>query len=128
MAGFAKILPDKAILKPTLVLFAVTFLLQFIGIIYSALETDPPASYSLLQPLAFFWVICWWFEAEIRRTKSHWPLDTGMLLYAAWFLFLPIYLIKTRGISGLLGIAGFVASIIAAWITATLLILFVWYR
>src|SRR5688572_32333384 len=108
MRSLANILPDKATLKPTVALFAVTFLSQFVSIIYSAFQIDPPPSYSLLEPLAFLWVVCWWFEAEMRQAKTHWPLDTGMLLYLAWFLFLPIYLIKTRGMRGLIGIAGFV--------------------
>jgi len=126
MNGLANILPDKAILKPSLALFTVTFLLQFIALIYSAFQIDPPPSYALLEPIAFLWVVCWWFEAEMRRSKTHWPLDAGMLLYATWFLFLPIYLIKTRGVSGIIGIAGFVASMIAGWIAATVLILLIW--
>lgn len=127
MKSLTKILPDKQICKPTYVLFAVVFVQQFINLLYSAFETQPPAVNSLLQSFAFLWAICWWFEAEIRRAKSRWPMDTGILLYAAWFVFLPVYLIKTRGVSGLIGIAGFVVSAIAGWLAAALLIVLVWY-
>ena len=123
LSRLARILPDRSLLKPTIALFFVVFLHQFINIMYAGLQIAPPALISLLLSFAFLWVVCWWFEAEFTRTKAHWPMDTGMLLNAAWFVLLPVYLVKTRGLSSLLGIAGFIASAVAAWISATVIIL-----
>jgi hypothetical protein len=49
-----------------------------------------------------------------------------MLVGVAWFVVLPVYLIKTRGPRGILGIAGFVASLLVGWAFAVLVILLFW--
>ena len=124
MSNLARILPDRSILKPTVALFAVVFLYQFINILYAAIEMDLPAPISLLLSFAFLWVVCWWFDADLSRTNARWPIDTGMLLYVAWFLLIPVHLIKTRGLSGsLLGIGAFITSVIAGWIAAAIVII-----
>ncbi len=122
MDRFAKIIPDKAMLWPSVAVFAVTFVLQFIDLTYQAFQIDPPPSHSLLVPIAYLWAVSLWFEADSSREGNRLPLDTGLLLSVAWLVLLPIYLIVTRGWAGLIGVAGFVASAIAAWIVATIIL------
>lgn len=127
MNALARLLPAGPLLKPTIALFATTFVAQLVGLSYSAFQIEPAPAVSLLEPLAFLWAVCWWFEAEAKHARVQLPMDTGMLLYVAWFVLIPIYLIKTRGLKGLWGIAAFIATILVAWAMANLIILLVWY-
>lgn len=120
-------LPAPSMRIPAFALFATTFVWQFVGMSYAAFQIETPPLISLLQPLGLLWAVCFWFEAEIKRANKHLPMDAGLLLYVAWFIWIPIYLIKTRGVSGLWGIAGFIATVFAAWAATSLFIFFVWY-
>jgi len=122
----AKFLPDKAIIKPVMALFALTFISQFVGMFYSSFELAPPPRFTFLEWFAFIFVLCWLFESEMDRRKIHGPFDSGMFLYAAWFVVLPIYFVISRGLWGLFGVFAFVAVVFTAWLSVTIVLIVGW--
>jgi len=108
--------------KPAIIFFSLLFGSQFVAILYSSYEIELPPLYSLLEKIAFLWVVCSWVDTEMKQTGRRWSLDVGLFLSFAWLVLIPIYLVKTRGMRGLIGIAAFIATIIAAWIAAAFVI------
>ena len=112
---------------PTKFLLLFVFLSQFIVTIYSTRQITPPISFELLNPLAFLWLIWWWLKEDSKLTRVKWPIDFGMFLYFAWMFLVPYHLFKTRGIKGLWGIFLFIGILIAAWISAAVIAVIIWY-
>ena len=97
---------------------------QFVTGVYLARETGPPPAFTVLYPLGLLWVVGWWLRDDSRKRGVGWVFDMGLFLYIAWPLFMPYYLLKTRGAKGLLVILGFAAAYVGALLAgATLYVL-----
>jgi hypothetical protein len=83
-----------------LYLFLITT--QVVGGVYLAREAEPPPAFSFLYPLGLLWVVGWWLRVDSRERGVAWVFDMGLFLYIAWPVFMPYYLLKTRGAKGLL--------------------------
>jgi hypothetical protein len=104
---------------PTKVLFAFTFLHQFVAVMYASLGIEHLPLYEVLGWLASYWIICWWLIEDSKRTGTRWPLDLGYFLLAAWFLILPYHLFRTRGTKkALIGILAYTGVILVGWLLA----------
>ncbi|MDQ3918173.1 MAG: hypothetical protein M3348_06815 [Acidobacteriota bacterium] len=79
--------------------FAAT---QFVTGLYLARRAALPPAFTLLYPLGLLWAVGWWLRDDSRRRGVAWVFDMGLFLYIAWPLFMPYYLLKTRGAKGLL--------------------------
>ncbi|MGH9946622.1 MAG: hypothetical protein ACRD6X_05420 [Pyrinomonadaceae bacterium] len=108
--------------KSTIALFAYTFCGQLVLLLYSVWDMPLPAVFDILYPIAFLWVVAWWFSEDCNAAGDRWPLDMGMYLYAGWMFILPYYLFKTRGAKGFVGILAFVGVNLAAWVVALILV------
>jgi hypothetical protein len=102
----------------TIVLLTYSFCGQLVALLYGVWGVPLPAILETLYPLAFLWIISWWFVEDTRTQGQSWPLDMGMFLYSGWIFFIPYYLFKTRGVKGFVGILAFAGVNIAAWIAA----------
>ncbi len=112
---------------PAKVLFLFTFFVQFVGVLYSAGGIELPPLFDTIQPVAFLWLSWWWLKEDSRQTGVSWPLDMGMFLYMAWIVVLPYHLFKTRGPKGFLAIIMFIGVLSAAWITAAIISVLIWF-
>ncbi len=108
------------IISPTVMLYFLLILAQFIGGIYIGLDTDIPANIQLLYWISFMWAIGWWLVQDNRTYKVSWMHDMGLLLYLAWPLVVPAYLIKTRRIKAIRTILVFVGIFITATIVGAI--------
>jgi hypothetical protein len=88
---------------------------------YLAGSIEPPPPFGLLYALGFLWVIGWWLLKDSRKRGVEWVLDMGLFLYLAWPLILPYYLLKTRGVKGLLVILVFIGVFVMAAIVGGVL-------
>lgn len=113
-----------SISRPSKVLFAFTFAVQLIGSLYESWLSEPPLAYSYLLHFAHASILLWWLKEDTRNADETLPLDYGFFLYLAWFVIIPYHLFATRGLRGFVGIFGYIAAILAGWLTAVLIVLF----
>lgn len=109
---------------PTLLLYLFVIAAQVVTGVYLAREAEPPPAFTVLYPLGLLWVVGRWLRDDSRRRGVAWVFDMGLFLYIAWPLFMPYYLLKTRGAKGLLVILGFAVAYVGALLAgATLYVL-----
>jgi hypothetical protein len=100
--------------SPAALLYLFLVVAQVVTGVYLAREAQPPPAFSLLYPLGLLWAVGWWLRDDSRKRGVGWVFDMGLFLYIAWPLFMPYYLLKTRGAKGLLVILGFAAVYVGA--------------
>jgi len=105
---------SQRILSPTALLYAFVLITQFGYGLYLGLQMEAPGAYTLLHWAAQLWIIGWWLRTDSRKRGIVWVYDLGFFLCIAWPLFMPYYLVKTRGPKGLLVILSFVAAYVGA--------------
>jgi hypothetical protein len=93
-----------------ILLLAIIILLQTASGLYAVYDMSPPAAFSVIGYLGIFWLIGDWFTKDCKIRKIEWAFDMGSLLYLSWPIFIPYYLIKTKGLISALEICfGFIA-------------------
>jgi len=102
------------IASPTAWLYIYLTIVQIVSGFYLAGSIKPPPSFALLYTFGLFWGISWWLLKDSRKRGVGWVLDMGLFLYIAWPLIVPYYLLKTRGVKGLLVILVFIGVYLMA--------------
>lgn len=107
--------------SPTALVYVLTIIAQLATGIYLAGDVEPPPAFTLLYALSFLWVMGWWLlkDSKLRSVSS--VLDMGLFLYIAWPVVMPYYLIKTRGLRGLLAILVFAVVYVGAFMVGVAL-------
>lgn len=113
--------------RPAQVLFAFTFAVQLINGLYEAWMLEPSSAYSYLLYFAQASILLWWLTEDSKQTGDTWPLDLGYFIYLAWPVLILYHLFATRGFRGLIGILGYVGTIVAGWLAAVLVVqIYLW--
>ena len=99
---------------PTVLLYIFVTLTQVGRGVYLAGQLEAPESFAWISPFAFLWVLGWWLITDSRKRGARLVYDMGLFLYIAWPLFMPYYLLKTRGAKGLLVVLAFASAYVAA--------------
>ncbi len=97
-----------------LLCWAVPLTLNFAAGLMSAVGADTSLALNLLGYIATGWAFGIWLKRDNRMSELRGVMDLGYLLYVAWALFLPYYLLKTRGVKASFIIVGFVVAYICA--------------
>lgn len=100
------------IFSPAVLLYAFVVITQISRGIYTVLEGDAPAFLTFVIALGFVWIVGWWMRRDSQRRGIAWVYDMGMFLYILWPFIMPYYLLKSRGVRGLLVIFGFAVAYI----------------
>ena len=79
-------------------LLGIIVLLQTASGFYAIYDMPPPAAFSVFGYFGIFWLIGDWFIKDSKIRKIEWAFDMGSLLYISWPIFIPYYLLKTRGL------------------------------
>jgi hypothetical protein len=107
--------------SPTTLLYLFLFATQAVTGFYLALRTELPPAFTVLYPLGLLWAVGWWLRRDSRARGAGWVFDMGLFLYVAWPVFMPYYLLKTRGAKGLLVVLGFAAAYLGGLIAGVTL-------
>ncbi|HEV7684797.1 MAG TPA: hypothetical protein VGO68_21990 [Pyrinomonadaceae bacterium] len=114
------------IFSPTVLLYAFVVVTQIGRGIYIVLEGDAPAFFTFVTALGFVWIVGWWMRRDSQRRGIAWVYDMGMFLYILWPLIMPSYLLKSRGVRGLLVVLGFaiayIGGLLVGGLTASLFV------
>jgi hypothetical protein len=108
------------IFSPTVLLYVFVVITQIGRGIYIVLEGDAPAPLIFVTALGFIWIVGWWMRRDSQRRGIAWVYDMGMFLYMLWPFIMPYYLLKTRGVRGLLVILGFAVAYIGGLLVGAL--------
>jgi len=100
--------------RVTAFLYLFLIITQFVTGVYLASGLEQPPIFVLLYFFAFLWIIGWWLQEDARRRGISWVYDSGFLLYVAWPLVMPYYLLKSRGAKGILVVLAFIGVYIGA--------------
>lgn len=109
------------IFSPASLVYLTVAITHFAQGIYLGAYFEPPAGFVFLDWVLFIWVIGWWVLADSRKRGAELTYDTGLFLVIAWPIFMPYYLLKTRGAKGLLIILTFIAVYFGAAIIGIIL-------
>jgi hypothetical protein len=107
----------------TAFLYLFLIITQIVTGAYVASGREPPPVFSLIYLFGFLWIIGWWLRDDARRRGISWVYDIGFFLFLAWPFVMPYYLLKSRGIKGILVLLAFIAVYIGASILGIVLYL-----
>jgi hypothetical protein len=102
------------ILSPGPLLYSFVVITQFAYGAYLGAKLEFPGAVTFLFHVGLLWAVGWWLRNDSHRRGVLSVYDLGFFLYLAWPIVMPYYLIKTRGVKGLLVMLGFVAAYIGA--------------
>jgi hypothetical protein len=106
--------PFPKLFSPTALLYTYLVVTMVPRGFYSAGRIELPDGFTVFYPLGFLWIIGWWLRDDSRKQGVGWIYDMGLFLYIAWPFIMPYYLLKTRGLRGLLVTLAFVAVCVGA--------------
>lgn len=105
-----------------LILLAILmFVYQLGAVFYFARGLEPPPTLEFLYSCAFICGVVWWLRAESRKHSITMVYCPGLLISVGWVVLIPYYLLKARGVKGLIPLLGLVGSFIGAYLLAILL-------
>jgi hypothetical protein len=77
------------------------FLERIVDGLYQGLGRELPPSAPFLGTVFMLSSLYAWFWSYSRAQRVPWVMDMGWLLFAAWMIVLPYYILKTEGRKGL---------------------------
>jgi hypothetical protein len=80
------------------------------------LESVP--GFEFLYDAAFLCGVVWWLKAEARKDAIKLVYCPGLLVGVGWIIIIPYYLIKTRGVRGLIPLFALIGSFLSAHLLA----------
>ncbi len=101
-----KLLPK--LFSPVALLYTYLILTSMALGSYRARGVEAPDAFAVILPLGYLWIVGWWLLTDSRERGVAWPWDLGLFLHIAWPFIMPYYLLKTRGLRGLLVVLIFV--------------------
>jgi hypothetical protein len=110
---------------PAPLLYFFVVITQFAYGAYIGAQLPFPEVITLIYHVGILWAIGWWLRTDSRRRGVLSVYDLGLILYLAWPIVMPYYLVKTRGAKGLLVILGFVVAYVGATLLGALLLVVV---
>ena len=102
------------ILSPAPLLYSFVVITQFAYGAYLGAQLEFPGAVTFLFTVGMLWAVGWWLRRDSHRRGVLSVYDLGFFLYLAWPIVMPYYLIKTRGVKGLIVMLGFVSAYVGA--------------
>ena len=97
-----------------LLCWAVPLTLNFVTGFEASARVEFSPIFTLFFALAPGLGFSWWMQRDNRLPELRGVLDVGYAVLLAWYLFVPYYLLRTRGVRALLIIGGFVGAYFCA--------------
>ena len=98
----------------TALIVVLTVFMAFTAGVYWAAGLDGPArSHQLLWYVAWWWTLTLWVVMDARERHLPLAFDQGLFVYLAWPVYIPVYLVRSRGVMGLVWLGAFVGIYVA---------------
>ncbi len=98
-------------------LFAMSAAMGVAEVLFNSQGDMLSDSSQTLWALVFMIVSIMWAQADTEICQYEKPFDFGLFMYLFWYLSLPYYLYRTRGLEGLVLYLGFMALWLGPWLT-----------
>jgi hypothetical protein len=105
-------------------LCALVFVYHFASGIYYARGLGPSPTIEFLYPAAFVCGVVWWLQEEASRSGIKPVYCRGLLVSVGWLFMIPYYLLKARGVRGLIPLSALVGSFLLAYVLVVIVLLF----
>ena len=92
-----------------IVLFLLCFAVAFVEVTLNLKEQEISGSTELAWTFIFVVLVGMWVQRDSAGKKFDKPFDFGFFLYLFLPILLPYYLVRTRGVEGLVTFLGFAA-------------------
>jgi len=106
--------------KPKLIIITLLLLSIAMGVVEFIMNAKGDVvsdSTQTLWGLLYVFLTIIWCLADAKEKKIERPFDAGLIMYLFWPILFPGYLIKTRGIEGLVYFIGFLSIWAGPWLT-----------
>ncbi len=100
-----------------IILLIFASLLSVVEIILNIQEKELSTSTQAIWDVMFFISTIFWAYYDADRKNFEKPFDFGFFIYVFWPVAFPWYLIKTRGIEGVVLYLGFIALWLFPWLS-----------
>ncbi len=110
--------------KPTIFLCIFLVVAQIANAFYLAHGLEHSLAFDLLYWLGLLWLGGWWLRDDSKQYNFTWAYDLGFFLYLAGVFIIPYYLLKTRGIRGLLNLFAIIGIFVGTYIIGVLIYVF----
>lgn len=77
---------------------------------------EPPYGFEFFYTIALLWLFIWWLKDDSRKHGMKLVYCLGLLVYVAWIIILPYYLLKMRGAKALLVLLYYGGAVLAGYI------------
>ena len=74
--------------------------------VYLASSYDPPAIFTLLSTAGLIWGSAWLVVDESKKARLEQMYCPGSVVWAAWVIAMPYYILRARGLRGVLVLLG----------------------
>jgi len=91
--------------------------LAIVEVLLNLREEETSPSTQAAWGAIFFFLTIFWAYYDAEREDFEKPFDFGFFIYVFWYIAFPWYLVKTRGVEGVLLFVGFVAIWLAPWLS-----------
>ena len=100
---------ERLHIKIVLVLLVMCAIYSYLQIALNLQQLEVSATTETAWNFIFALLVALWALKEPKQREFDAPFEFGAFLYFVWPLTLPYYLVKTRGIEGVILFLGFVA-------------------
>ena len=105
----------KSALSVTLLI--ISLLMSIVDVMLNLQGREVSELTYVIWNFIFFIFTVLWVKYDAQENHFPCPFEFDFLVYLYWPVAFPWYLIKTRGIEGILLLSGFVALLFAPWVS-----------
>jgi hypothetical protein len=102
---------------PGVMFYVLIFFDSAVRSLYLIHRLEPPSGFEFFVTLGLLWLVIWWLKEDSTKHEVKLVYCLGLLVYVAWIIILPYYLLKTRGAKALLVLLYYGGAVLAGYIT-----------
>lgn len=99
-----------------IVIVLLSFLVSFVEFYLNSIGQFETERTQSVWGLVFALLTIIWAVDDAKRQRLEVPFEFGFLMYMVWPLAFPYYLVSTRGVDGMVYLAGFLSLWIGPWL------------
>ncbi len=102
--------------RPLICLCLLLLFIQIANTFYAAHGVEPSLGFGMIYTLGLLWIVVWWVKNDNKQYKIGLVYDFGLFLYFAWFIVVPYYLFRTRGLKAFITLFSFMGIYLVTYL------------
>lgn len=104
------------VMRPLICLCLFLLFTQIANNFYAAHGVEPSSGFGMFYTLGLLWLGVWWLKNDNKQYKIGLVYDLGLFLYLAWFIVVPYYLFRTRGLKAFITLFSFIGIYLVTYL------------